>query len=215
MDGPDFDAWTRRRFGLATGSVLAALAGFGEMEVASKKNRKRKKKRCRKHLQTCKPGGKRKCCGKLRCDFHSGNSLQQEVCCKRSGQSCEKIFDCCFPLGCDEETRECRDLPPSDRAIKSNFGSVDPADMLERVRDLPISTWNYTSDDSSIRHIGPMAQDFTATFGVGADDRHIHPIDGQGVALAAIQGLLTQIEEMRQENAQLAARIAALEKGAQ
>ena len=91
MDGPEFDAWTRRRFGLATGGALAALAGFGETGAASKKSKKRKKKRCRKHLQTCKPGGKRKCCGKLRCDFHSGNSLEQEVCCKTSGQSCEEF----------------------------------------------------------------------------------------------------------------------------
>jgi hypothetical protein len=87
--------------------------------------------------------------------------------------------------------------------------------MLQRVRNLPISTWNYTSDEASVRHIGPMAQDFAAAFGVGADDRHIHPIDGQGVALAAIQGLLTQVEEMGQENARLAARIAALEIGEQ
>jgi hypothetical protein len=86
---------------------------------------------------------------------------------------------------------------------------------LQRVRDLPISTWNYISDDAAIRHIGPMAQDFAALFAVGADDRHIHPLDGQGVALAAIQGLVTQVEEMRQENARLAARIAALETGGQ
>jgi hypothetical protein len=97
----------------------------------------------------------------------------------------------------------------SDRALKANFGTVDPADMLERVRELPISTWNYTSDDASIRHIGPMAQDFAALFGVGADDRHIHPLDGQGVALAAIQALAAQIETLRTEQATLASRLAA------
>jgi hypothetical protein len=48
------------------------------------------------------------------------------------------------------------------------------------VRELPITTWNYTSDTPSIRHIGPMTQDFSALFGVGADDLHIHPLDGQG-----------------------------------
>ncbi len=84
--------------------------------------------------------------------------------------------------------------------------------MLERVRDLPISTWNYTADDSAVRHVGPMAQDFAALFGVGADDRHIHPLDGQGVALAAIQGLLAQIDELQADNARLAARVAALER---
>jgi hypothetical protein len=103
-------------------------------------------------------------------------------------------------------------IPPSDRALKANFGSVDPADMLSRVRDLPISTWNYTADNPAIRHIGPMAQDFAATFGVGAGDRHIHPIDGQGVALAAIQGLALQIEELHAENTRLAMRIAEVER---
>jgi hypothetical protein len=84
--------------------------------------------------------------------------------------------------------------------------------MLARVQALPISTWNYTSDDPSIRHIGPMAQDFAATFGVGADDRHIHPIDGQGVVLAAIQGLIAEVEGLREENVRLATRLAALER---
>jgi len=101
----------------------------------------------------------------------------------------------------------------SDRAVKSNIASVDPIDMLARVRELPIATWNYTSDDPAIRHIGPMAQDFAASFGVGADDRHIHPVDGHGVALAAIQGLAADLERLRAENAALAVRLAALEGG--
>src|SRR5688500_17070776 len=83
--------------------------------------------------------------------------------------------------------------------------------MVQRVRELPISTWNYTSDDPAIRHIGPMAQDFAALFGVGADDRHIHPIDGQGVALAAIQGLAAELEALREENARLDLRLQGLE----
>ena len=83
--------------------------------------------------------------------------------------------------------------------------------MLGRVREQPITTWNYTSDDPAVRHIGPMAQDFAALFGVGSDDRYIHPIDGQGVALAAIQGLMAELELLRQENALLSARITALE----
>ncbi len=212
MDGPQFDAWTRRRFGLAAGGLAAALAEWHTTDA----RKKRKRKRCRKFGKPCTRGAKRKCCGKLRCDVHSGNGSQQTVCCKTEGKSCEQVTDCCFPLQCNLETKKCFEQPPpSDRAVKANFGSVDGQDMLQRVRDLPISTWNYTSDDASVRHIGPMAQDFAALFGVGADDRHIHPLDGQGVALAAIHGLVAQVEEMRQENARLTARIAALEKGGQ
>jgi hypothetical protein len=46
-----------------------------------------------------------------------------------------------------------------------------------------------------------MAQDFAAAFGLGADDRHILPLDAAGVALAALQGLhgLVQIQTARIE----------------
>ena len=47
----------------------------------------------------------------------------------------------------------------------------------------------------SIRHIGPMAQDFYAAFGVGEDDRHISTVDADGVALAAIQGLYQVVQD--------------------
>ena len=179
----------------------------------SEAKKKKRKKRCRKLNAACTPGGKRKCCGELRCDRLVVNSPAQMFCCKTEGKTCsnddEKPPECCDGLECSV-SGICQ-VPPSDRNLKANFGSVDPADMLARVRDLPISTWNYTSDDPAVRHIGPMAQDFAATFGVGADDRHIHPLDGQGVALAAIQGLVAELDQLRAENAALAARLASLE----
>ena len=92
----------------------------------------------------------------------------------------------------------------SDRKAKENIEPVDPEAILEGVARLPISTWNYKTQDDSIRHIGPMAQDFYAAFGVGEDERHISTIDADGVALAAIQGLYRLSQEQ-------AARIEALE----
>ena len=77
----------------------------------------------------------------------------------------------------------------SDRNRKTNFNPTDAYDILERLSSITIQTWNYKSQDSSIRHIGPVAQDFYAAFGVGEDDRHITAVDADGVALAAIQGL--------------------------
>jgi hypothetical protein len=125
--------------------------------------------------------------------------------------TCSSDSDCVLPEQCFAGV--CLSTAMiSDRAVKANIASVDPVDMLTRVRDLPIATWNYTSDDPAIRHIGPMAQDFAATFGVGVDDRHIHPVDAHGVALAAIQGLAAELERVREENAALAARLAALEQ---
>jgi len=112
----------------------------------------------------------------------------------------------------------------SDRNIKENFASVDPQMVLERVAALPISTWNYIIQSDAVRHMGPMAQDFAAAFGVGEDDRHIHVLDGQGVALAAIQGLLQKVEEQKAaqqerinaleaQNSALQTRLEALERG--
>ncbi|HZS47894.1 MAG TPA: tail fiber domain-containing protein [Blastocatellia bacterium] len=83
----------------------------------------------------------------------------------------------------------------SDRNMKANFSKVDPRDILRRVLNLPISTWNYKAQDASIRHIGPMAQDFFAAFKVGEDDKHISTIDPDGVAFAAIQGLHEEIKD--------------------
>ncbi|MGH2614268.1 MAG: tail fiber domain-containing protein [Thermomicrobiales bacterium] len=180
------------------------------------KDKKRRKKRCKKLGDTCTPGAKRKCCGDLRCRTTADSDDPDTFCCRTEGQPCLNQRTCCDPFLCCGPTGAEVCSPAldciSDRNLKTNVGSVDPTDMLQRVRDLPISTWNYTSDDPSIRHIGSMAQDFAAAFGVGADDRHIHPIDGQGVALAAIQGLLAQIEELQAANAWLTARIDAMEK---
>ena len=65
---------------------------------------------------------------------------------------------------------------------------VDPNVILEKLVSLPIQTWNYKSDDPRIRHIGPMAQDFSAIFGVG-DHHGIRLSDAFGVAYASIQAL--------------------------
>jgi hypothetical protein len=204
MDGSGFDRWTRRHFGHLAGSAIAALVGLADADAKQKR-----RKRCKKLGDPCTPGGKRRCCQSLRCDKTvSGKSLL--LCCKGEGASCGDHIECCDDLGCPDGT--C--VPQlSDHALKTNFAAVDPADMLERVRVLSITTWNYTADDSSVRHIGPMAQGFAALFGVGADDRHIHPIDGQGVALAAIQGLAQELAALRAENARLAAQLGVLETG--
>ncbi len=77
----------------------------------------------------------------------------------------------------------------SDRNAKENFTPVDGRKVLEQVAALPITRWNYKAEGATVRHLGAVAQDFHAAFGVGPDDKHIAPLDGNGVALAAIQGL--------------------------
>jgi hypothetical protein len=107
----------------------------------------------------------------------------------------------------------------SDVNMKANFAPVDAREVAARVAALPISTWNYKTQDATIRHIGPMAQDFYAAFGIGEDDKTITTIDADGVALAAIQGLYritqdqaAQIVTLQQHNAALEARLAKLEQ---
>ncbi len=99
----------------------------------------------------------------------------------------------------------------SDRAAKENFAPVDGRDILDRLAAVPIQTWNYRSQDPAIRHIGPVAQDFYAAFGVGEDDTHITTVDADGVALAAIQGLYEVVQEKDARIAELEGRVAALE----
>ncbi|MEM7342625.1 MAG: tail fiber domain-containing protein [Chloroflexota bacterium] len=113
----------------------------------------------------------------------------------------------------------------SDRAAKENFVPVDGQAILAEVVAMPIESWNYIAQDPSIRHMGPMAQDFHAAFGLGVDNKHINTIDADGVALAAIQGLNQKVETVETENellvqantqlradlAEMEARLAALE----
>jgi hypothetical protein len=96
--------------------------------------------------------------------------------------------------------------------VKANVAPVDESLILSLLAELPISTWNYAGQDPSVRHIGPMAQDFSATFGVGEDDTHISTVDADGVALAAIQALYRLVKEKDSQIAALEARVAALEE---
>jgi len=98
----------------------------------------------------------------------------------------------------------------SDRGLKANFAQVDRRQLLSRVLALPISTWNYKTQAESIRHIGPMAQDFYAAFHIGEDDKHITTIDEGGVALAAIQGLYEIVKEKDEQIAVLQQQIEAM-----
>jgi hypothetical protein len=82
----------------------------------------------------------------------------------------------------------------SDRNAKKDFKAVDSRAVLDKVTRMPISEWAYKAQ-ADTRHIGPMAQDFHAAFGLGRDEKHITSVDADGVALAAIQGLNAKLEE--------------------
>ena len=82
----------------------------------------------------------------------------------------------------------------SDRNAKQDFAAINPRQVLAKVAALPITEWQY-KQEADARHIGPMAQDFSSAFALGADDKHISVVDEGGVALAAIQGLNQKLDE--------------------
>jgi hypothetical protein len=102
----------------------------------------------------------------------------------------------------------------SDRNVKRDIRPVDERAVLQSIARMPLSTWSYTSDDPSVRHLGPMAQDFYQAFGLGETDRAYDPIDAHGVTLAAIKALYqevqdqrTRIDRLEQENLDLRHRV--------
>jgi hypothetical protein len=93
----------------------------------------------------------------------------------------------------------------SDRNAKQDLRAVDGPQLLRRIAALPLSTWSYKADAGGARHIGPMAQDFQAAFGLGTDDTHLAPSDVAGLSLAGVQAL-------QRENELLRARLERLER---
>ena len=92
------------------------------------------------------------------------------------------------------------------------------SDVLAKVIDLPVSKWNYIDDESDSSHVGPMAQDFHAAFGLGDDDKSIATLDTSGVGLQfqglneKMQGLNDDLEAKNGEVEDLQKRIERLEK---
>jgi trimeric autotransporter adhesin len=109
--------------------------------------------------------------------------------------------------------------PNSDRNSKTDIKPVDTAAILECVAKIPVQQWRFKAEGEQVKHIGPMAQDFRAAFGLGAHETAIATVDADGVALAAIQGLNQKVENLNDqlkrrdaENAELKQRLEALEK---
>ncbi|NJP98378.1 tail fiber domain-containing protein [Nonomuraea sp. FMUSA5-5] len=118
-----------------------------------------------------------------------------------------------WPLGLRDRARRSTGAPhhppaapaPPDDAIDASparthpDGAVNGHDVLAKVVALPVSTWRYRNDGDHVWHLGPMAQDWWAAFGLGGTDKAIHCIDANGVALVAIQALHREVESLRAE----------------
>ncbi len=100
----------------------------------------------------------------------------------------------------------------SDRNRKQNIVRFDPKDALARLRQLPVYQWNYIAEGDGVLHVGPMAQDFHAAFGLnGGDDTHITTVDADGVVMASVVAVADETDALRKENAKLLQQISDLE----
>jgi len=96
----------------------------------------------------------------------------------------------------------------SDRNAKTAVQPVDGREVLKKVAALPLNTWQYKTQESKYRHMGPMAQDFYAAFQLGESDKGIDTVDADGVALAAIQGVNAVLADKEDEIGNLRAELA-------
>jgi len=113
----------------------------------------------------------------------------------------------------------------SDVNQKENFEPVEGEEVLGKIRGLNLTSWNFIGHDpEQFRHYGPMAQDFFAAFGhdgigtIGTDTT-ITSTDMDGILMIAAQALekrtaehTKKIDVLTAENAELKARLAALER---
>ncbi|MGH3833921.1 MAG: tail fiber domain-containing protein [Pseudonocardiaceae bacterium] len=89
-----------------------------------------------------------------------------------------------------------------------NTGPVNGCEVLTKLGALPVATWRYRWEATGVRHLGPMAQDWHAAFGLGKGDTTIPMVDSHGVLVVAIQALHRQLNELRAEVDQLHQQLA-------
>lgn len=77
----------------------------------------------------------------------------------------------------------------SDSTKKENFELVNDSEILKKISQINVYTWNYKSQSPDIRHIGPTAQEFSRLFGLGENNTTINTVDIDGVNMAAIKAL--------------------------
>jgi hypothetical protein len=115
----------------------------------------------------------------------------------------------------------------SDRKKKENLRPVAGEEVLRKVGELSLTSWNFIGHDpKQFRHYGPMAQDFFAAFGhdgigtIGTETT-ITSTDMDGILMIAAQALekrtveqekrtveqKKEIQALRGENADLRARL--------
>ena len=117
--------------------------------------------------------------------------------------------------GCDLAAGSGTWVCSSSRTLKSGFTKVDGEAVLARLQGLELSTWRFNADPTRARHLGPVAEDFYAAYGLGNGEKSIGVQDLAGVALAAAQALerrTAELDARTREVESLRAVVQAMEK---
>jgi hypothetical protein len=100
----------------------------------------------------------------------------------------------------------------SDRNAKQDFRPMDGDEVLSKIAAMKIESWRYKAEVSRARHVGPVAQDFRAAFGLGDSDKSITTVDIDGINMLAIQTLQRHVSELERQNRELSERLSRLER---
>jgi hypothetical protein len=84
---------------------------------------------------------------------------------------------------------------------------------LAKVVAMPVYHWQpKDGPNRDVEHLGPMAQDFKAAFGLGDSDKAIGFQDADGVALAAIQGMHRLVQQKDAQIQALQQRVESMQR---
>jgi len=113
-------------------------------------------------------------------------------------------------IGCDLPAGQGAWSCTSSRLAKEGFKDVDGEDVLDKLSGIRIQSWRYLG--TSAVHVGPVAEDFRAAFGLGDGSTKIATVDAEGISLVAVQALERRTVRLQEQNDELRAELAALRK---
>ncbi len=113
-------------------------------------------------------------------------------------------------VGCRVGSAHVLEATGSSRALKENLEPANGDRVLDALTKLDLYEWSYI--DQRARHFGPMAEEFSAAYGLGESKAKIAPSDMAGLALAASKTLAEQNEALGSENWELKVQLSDLKE---
>ena len=98
----------------------------------------------------------------------------------------------------------------SSRTLKHAYEDVEGEDVLARIATIPVTTWEMIGDSTRTRHMGPVAEDFHAGFGLGMGPTAIGMGDIDGVTFAGVKALAVRTDALAAADALAQADVDAL-----